>query len=491
MGMEDLNKSKAQPKRKKYFFEDQWDEFQAQQEFKRKKEHEEHLKKELEKEKIVKKYDEHETESFAETLNDWQTMPLNLPAKMGWERERRDENNYIYKKIDTMLKSHKDVERMIKNCPDFGLGHENFDFKTHEKFIENYYKGSQNDLFNEILKKDCPRSPFFNEGFEIKIMVGPNLQKEREKIKKFVEHKWIDKYLFNDHDRLAALNDPLFLECCDCEDECISSKCACIQRSASKSYVFGKLFKAKTRNENSTLGNPYGIFECNQKCACASKASKCSNRVVQRGIKQPLMLKATDDKGFGVFAGSFIPKGSFITTYLGRYVSSETEKQSTKMRVYKHNIGQVFLGSNSWETNFYAQAYNIESKHIEVAEDVKAPVDDGHDSGLEYEDSRTRSYFEKLENYPRSDILRQKFVVDAFDEGNLGRFLNHQCGDANCFLQAVFIENQDPRIPTLALFAAEDIYSGHELTWDYRYSADDIKKMNCRCGSEKCRKYQK
>merc|ERR1711893_108500 len=28
--MEDLNKSKAKPKRKKYFFEDHWDEFQAQ-----------------------------------------------------------------------------------------------------------------------------------------------------------------------------------------------------------------------------------------------------------------------------------------------------------------------------------------------------------------------------------------------------------------------------------------------------------------------------
>ena len=76
------------------------------------------------------------------------------------------------------------------------------------------------------------------------------------------------------------------------------------------------------------------------------------------------MLKATDDKGFGVFAGSFIPKGSFITTYLGRYVSSETEKQSTNMRVYKHNIGQVFLGSNSWETNFYAQAYNVSNNIV-------------------------------------------------------------------------------------------------------------------------------
>ena len=62
------------------------------------------------------------------------------------------------------------------------------------------------------------RSPFFNEGFEIKIMVDPNLQKEREKIKKFVENKWINEYLFNDRDRLAALNDPLFLECCDCEE---------------------------------------------------------------------------------------------------------------------------------------------------------------------------------------------------------------------------------------------------------------------------------
>ena len=62
--MEDLNKSKAQPKRKKYFFEDHWDEFQAQTEFKRKKEQEEHLKIELKEEKIVKKYDENETERF-------------------------------------------------------------------------------------------------------------------------------------------------------------------------------------------------------------------------------------------------------------------------------------------------------------------------------------------------------------------------------------------------------------------------------------------
>ena len=51
-------------------------------------------------------------------------------------------------------------------------------------------------------------------------MVGPNLHKEREKIKDFVKNKWIDEYLFDDHDRdrLAALNDPLFLECCDCEE---------------------------------------------------------------------------------------------------------------------------------------------------------------------------------------------------------------------------------------------------------------------------------
>ena len=71
----------------------------------------------------------------------------------------------------------------------------------------------------------------------------------------------------------------------------------------------------------------------------------------------------------------------------------------------------IFIYNRVCKSNF-----KIESKHIEVAEDVKAPVDDGHDSGLEYEDSTTRAYFEKLENYPRSDILRQKFVVDAFEE---------------------------------------------------------------------------
>ena len=72
-------------------------------------------------------------------------------------------------------------------------------------------------------------------------------------------------------------------------------------------------------------------------------------------------------------------------------------------------------------------------------------------------------------------IGQNKFVIDASDYGNLGRFFNHQCGAAgeddgpNMFQQTVYSDIQDIRQPYLAFFAARDIYKGEELTWNYGY----------------------
>ena len=82
---------------------------------------------------------------------------------------------------------------------------------------------------------------------------------------------------------------------------------------------------------------------------------------------------------------------------------------------------------------------------------------------------------------------RQTFAIDAFDKGNLGRFLNHRCGDPNVRLQSVFTNHQDYRIPVQALFAVKNIAVGEELVWDYSYPRDDlIKYMKCQCGSNSC-----
>jgi len=58
--------------------------------------------------------------------------------------------------------------------------------------------------------------------------------------------------------------------------------------------------------------------------------------------------------------------------------------------------------------------------------------------------------YQQMENDDRKSLKAWKdqiFSIDAYDKGNLGRFLNHQCGDANVRLQTVFINNQDYRLP--------------------------------------------
>ena len=112
-----------------------------------------------------------------------------------------------------------------------------------------------------------------------------------------------------------------------------------------------------------------GIFECNNKCACAKNARHCENRVVQRGIVQPLQLRfdlKTDYKGWGVFARTRIPKGSFITTYTGVYMNSVMEKSTAQQRKYdiinntrdfrKKEYGRSIEGE---EADFFAAAYTV------------------------------------------------------------------------------------------------------------------------------------
>lgn len=75
-------------------------------------------------------------------------------------------------------------------------------------------------------------------------------------------------------------------------------------------------------------------------------------------------------------------------------------------------------------------------------------------------------------------------VIDAAQEGNEARFINHAC-DPNC--EAV---NEDGRI---FIEAIRDIAPGEELTYDYNleregpYRASWKRIYVCRCGAPSCR----
>ncbi|XP_048058537.1 histone-lysine N-methyltransferase SETDB1-A isoform X2 [Megalobrama amblycephala] len=79
------------------------------------------------------------------------------------------------------------------------------------------------------------------------------------------------------------------------------------------------------------------------------------------------------------------------------------------------------------------------------------------------------------------------YIIDARQEGNLGRYINHSCSP-NLFVQNVFVDTHDLRFPWVAFFASKRIRAGTELTWDYNYEVGSVegKVLLCCCGSLRC-----
>lgn len=72
-------------------------------------------------------------------------------------------------------------------------------------------------------------------------------------------------------------------------------------------------------------------------------------------------------------------------------------------------------------------------------------------------------------------------IIDAGPKGNLSRFMNHSC-QPNCETEKWMV-NGDTRV---GLFAAEDIASGAELTFNYNLECRGDEKTKCGCGSPNC-----
>lgn len=179
------------------------------------------------------------------------------------------------------------------------------------------------------------------------------------------------------------------------------------------------------------------INECNLECEC----NDCSNRLVQHGPKFKLEVFKTSNKGRGLRAGEFIPKGSFVIEYLGELVG--------------HNEAELLLEQRKLEPN---------------------------------------NYIMFLREYFSFDGSLKTVIIDAKNYSNKARFINHSC-EPNLVVVPVRIENM---LPHAALFAKRDIEQFEELSYDYNQSEcnfntqETVKNLNlkpCHCGSPKCRGY--
>ncbi|KAG9151150.1 hypothetical protein Leryth_002723 [Lithospermum erythrorhizon] len=219
---------------------------------------------------------------------------------------------------------------------------------------------------------------------------------------------------------------------CDCTGRCSDSrKCLCaVKNGGGIPYNYnGAIVEAKPI-----------VYECGPSCKCPPS---CYNRVTQRGSNIQLEIFKTERRGWGVRSLSFIPSGTFICEYAGELLEDKEAEQRTNDE-YLFDIGR--------------NGYNSKTEG-------RDPIDAEEDGG---------------------------YTIDAARYGNVGRFVNHSCSP-NLYAQDVLNDHADPRMPHIMLFAAENINSLQELTYDYNYSVGqvsdsdgNIKVKNCYCGSTAC-----
>ncbi|KAL3523376.1 hypothetical protein ACH5RR_016210 [Cinchona calisaya] len=184
------------------------------------------------------------------------------------------------------------------------------------------------------------------------------------------------------------------------------------------------------------------IKECWRKCRCSMQ---CGNRVVQRGITRKLQVFLTDEgKGWGLRTLEELPEGSFVCEYVGEIL--------TNMELYERNKRSSSKGKD---------------RHTYP---VLLDADWGSEGVLKDEDA---------------------LCLDATYYGNVARFINHRCFDANLLEIPVEVETPDHHYYHLAFFTKRKVHALEELTWDYGIDFNDhnhpIEAFQCSCGSAYCR----
>ena len=177
------------------------------------------------------------------------------------------------------------------------------------------------------------------------------------------------------------------------------------------------------RDEHSAAqrgGKPPLRYECTSR-TCAY--DDCANRRIARSDFPPLHIRATPDRGKGLYATCALPPDTIVGPYYGTLIR-ETDKHQLEQH-WAHAHG----GDGSART---AYCLNM-SRHAPVASD--------------------------------------QIICDAYEHGSTMRFMNHSC-EPNCELDYIAIDRAQPpakaRWETVAILTTtRDILPSEELTFNY------------------------
>uniref|UniRef100_A0A0E0KXC7 SET domain-containing protein n=1 Tax=Oryza punctata TaxID=4537 RepID=A0A0E0KXC7_ORYPU len=204
-------------------------------------------------------------------------------------------------------------------------------------------------------------------------------------------------------------------------DECVS-----INRFPEKRHKFfctSSCPLERSRNEASPepcrghLARKF-IKECWSKCGCNMQ---CGNRVVQRGITCNLQVFFTGEgKGWGLRTLDELPKGAFVCEYVGEVL--------TNTELHERTLQNMNNGRHTYP--------------------VLLDADWGSEGVLKDEEALS---------------------LDSTFYGNVGRFINHRCYDANLVEIPVEVETPDHHYYHLAFFTTKKVEAFEELTWMFPF----------------------
>ncbi|KAI0090046.1 hypothetical protein BDY19DRAFT_992979 [Irpex rosettiformis] len=238
--------------------------------------------------------------------------------------------------------------------------------------------------------------------------------------------------------------DPGFLVACDCTVGCQGAE-GCDCQDVAGTDENGQKTHAYDINGFYKFDRSGVIVECSKGCSCMSS---CPNRVAQHPRDVPLQVFRTTSCGWGVRATIELSRGKFIGLYAGLLIlRSEADKVTGEHKSY---------------------IFDLDAMETEVDDSEGA----------------------------------EKYSVDAYDQGNWSRFINHSCEPNMEVLSVVWDTPPSMNRPYLAFFATKYIPAFTELTIDYDPRASwDIganskaKKVvgkgnrKCMCGTGSCRGY--
>ncbi|KAI3994289.1 hypothetical protein MKX01_012546 [Papaver californicum] len=241
------------------------------------------------------------------------------------------------------------------------------------------------------------------------------------------------------------------------------------------------------------------IKECWSKCGCHIQ---CGNRVVQRGISHELQVRLI-------------------------YNNHPISRRQQKQRTYQFQIHQklacvqlfllcieVFLGLHNFLRFFMLQVFfTREGKGWGIRAAHKLPrgafvceyVGEVLTNTELYERNVRNTGNNKRHTYPvlldadwgSEAVLKddELLCLDGTYYGNVARFINHRCFDANLIDIPIEIESPDHHYYHIAFFTSREVAAMEELTWDYGIDFLDhnhpIKAFQCLCGSKGCRDIQR